>query len=70
MNMNVAKFNNSKRMNFINMHAYDKLVAFSDSKTANSSSKDLIIIKRLAILVVMKLGQLISSAHFALLLVM
>ena len=40
MNMNVAKFNNSKRMNFINMHAYDKLVAFSDSKTANSSSKD------------------------------
>ena len=40
MNMNVAKFNSSKRINIINMHAYDKLVAFSDSKTANSSSKD------------------------------
>ena len=37
MNMNVVRNNGSKRMNVINMHAYDKLVAFSDSSTANSS---------------------------------
>ena len=37
MNMNVVRNNGSKRMNIINMHAYDKLVAFSDSSTANSS---------------------------------
>ena len=70
MNMNVAKLNNSKRMNFINMHAYDKLVALATLKQQTALLKTLIIIKRLAILVVMKLGQLISSAHFALLLVM
>lgn len=38
MNMNVVRNNSSKRMNVINMHAYDKLVAFSDSSTANSSN--------------------------------
>ena len=37
MNMNVVRNNSSKRMNIINMHAYDKLVAFSDSSTANGS---------------------------------
>lgn len=37
MNMNVVRNNSSKRMNVINMHAYDKLVAFSDSSTANSN---------------------------------
>lgn len=38
MNMNVVRNNSSKRMNVINMHAYGKLVAFSDSSTANSSN--------------------------------
>lgn len=37
MNMNVVRNNSSKRMNIINMHAYDKLVAFSDSSTANDN---------------------------------
>ena len=37
MNMNVVRNNSSKRMNIINMHAYDKLVAFSDSSTANGN---------------------------------
>lgn len=38
MNMNVVRNNSSKRINIINMHAYDKLVAFSDSSMADSSS--------------------------------
>lgn len=38
MNMNVVRNNSSKRMNVINMNAYGKLVAFSDSSTANSSN--------------------------------
>ena len=46
MNMNVAR-NNSKRMNPINMHAYDKLVAFSDSNTANSTSSNISNYKKL-----------------------
>lgn len=37
MNMNVVRNNSSKRMNVINMHAYDKLGAFSDSSTANNN---------------------------------
>lgn len=37
MNMNVVRNNSSKRMNVINMHANDKLVAFSDSSTASNN---------------------------------
>ena len=38
MNMNVVRNNSSKRINIINMHAYDKLVAFSDSKTSSKGA--------------------------------
>lgn len=34
--MNVVKNNSSKRMNIINMHATDKLVAFNDSSATNN----------------------------------
>ena len=73
MNMNVVRNNSSKRINIINMHAYDKLVAFSDSSMADSSSAlktTLVNILILVILDVTRLDLEISLDHYALLPVM
>ena len=51
MNMNVVRNNSSKRMNIINMHAYDKLVAFSDSSTANGNDVWHMIFKTILIII-------------------